>query len=611
MTFRNDSTGAAITASYGSIPDRSSSSKDEEQTNDVSPLPTDRRSSFSSLVNGRSAASASLILFVLLSMVILRIERTEHEEAWRGFGSSTKTSAAASSLNNDNKAYSETFLLDEAYDETPLYYDDQQVDHLHEDDGRTYSQRYYKISRNFGGPGHPILVIMGGEASLDLPMLYPFVHDGLAGDFGAFVLSPEHRFYGESQPVGDTGGYPTVQQMMDYLSPDQALEDAIQLIEHVRAELGCDPDKTHPGYCPVLTFGGSYPGFLSAMLRFRYPDLVDGSYASSAPLDLYSQYVDGDAYFDRVTETADKAAAGCSGAVRSALYSVRDELYEEHNDGGGDVKAAAAAVGFCPATFPDYIGSIEEFVSESIQFLVPAIFADFNMGYYPPGPDTALSRACGIFLEDGVAPFEKIRRFFALRSEVEYGGGGDDDENAPSCFDVTQEIPAGANAKIRGSDNSGSGGGTEGRIWEFQCCKDLIVRAGYSTNSMFLPRPFSYEWHEEHCRERFPGIAVEPYRMNDQWGFADLTKTSRIVFANGMNDGWSVASITNATEVSDALGFRELVVLDFPNGAHHSELKAGPYPNPSDTPDILEGYQKATEILSGWLDDIAAYQEVL
>mmetsp|Transcript_658 Transcript_658/g.1409 ORF Transcript_658/g.1409 Transcript_658/m.1409 type:complete len:361 (+) Transcript_658:157-1239(+) len=191
------------------------------------------------------------------------------------------------------------------------------------------------------------------------------------------------------------------------------------------------------------------------------------------------------------------------------------------------------------------------------------------------------------------------------------GGGGDDDENAPSCFDVTQEIPAGANAKIRGSDNSGSGGGTEGRIWEFQCCKDLIVRAGYSTNSMFLPRPFSYEWHEEHCRERFPGIAVEPYRMNDQWGFADLTKTSRIVFANGMNDGWSVASITNATEVSDALGFRELVVLDFPNGAHHSELKAGPYPNPSDTPDILEGYQKATEILSGWLDDIAANQEVL
>ena len=27
-----------------------------------------------------------------------------------------------------------------------------------------------------------------------------------------------------------------------------------------------------PGYCPVITVGGSYPGFLSAMMRVRYAD---------------------------------------------------------------------------------------------------------------------------------------------------------------------------------------------------------------------------------------------------------------------------------------------------------------------------------------------------
>ena len=82
-------------------------------------------------------------------------------------------------------------------------------------------------------------------------MLYPFVHAGLASDLGAFVMSPEHRFYGDSQPVPN--GRPTVAQMMAYLSPDQALEDAIQLVQYVRTTLQCDPDPTHPHYCPVIT----------------------------------------------------------------------------------------------------------------------------------------------------------------------------------------------------------------------------------------------------------------------------------------------------------------------------------------------------------------------
>jgi len=532
----------------------------------------------------------------------------------------------------DTLDYPATFLLDQAFDSKALYYNEQKIDHFdkYEEEllllprQQTYSQRYYKRSKHFGGPGSPILLIMGGEAALELPMLYPFVNEGLASTFNAFVVSPEHRFYGVSQPVGN--GYPSVLEMMDYLSPDQALEDAIQLIGFVRNELGCHVDKTHPDYCPVITFGGSYPGFLSGMLRFRYPEIIDGSYASSAPLELYSQEVKSSAYFDKITSVADEVSEGCSDAVRSNLYKVREELYLEFwdqsdNDNDDDddnrnaMLEAAKRVGFCPTSFPSYIQDIEEFVSETIQYLVPAIFADFNMGYYPPGPEKALSRACAIFQETNrtTLAMDTIRNFFALRNEVEYGNNknnnNDDNDNNKSttsddtCFDVSLEIPAGPNARIRGSDNSGSGGGPMGRIWEFQCCKDLIVKAGYSEESMFLPRPFSYEWHEENCLRRFPGMAMDPYRLKDEWGFSNLGNTSRIVFANGLRDGWSAASIT---EVSNVERHHEVSVINFPNGAHHSELKSGPYPNPNETADILDGYETVTEILSGWLDEIAS-----
>ena len=245
----------AVVAAYGSIPvitttTMNVSSEDETPT---------RRSS-----SRRRVGVVTSFLVAVTALYVLLLQKD-----YIRFSSSSSSSPSTSSElemeliqvqdNQGDNIYTvdgggekhSSFLVDEQYDATALYYDDQQVDHLHVDDGRVYSQRYYKLSKYWKGPGHPILVIMGGEAELTLPMLYPFVHDGLANEFGAFVISPEHRFYGKSQPV--ESGYPTVQEMSDYLSPDQALEDAIQLITYIRNEIGCNPDKTNSNYCPIIT----------------------------------------------------------------------------------------------------------------------------------------------------------------------------------------------------------------------------------------------------------------------------------------------------------------------------------------------------------------------
>ena len=345
------------------------------------------------------------------------------------------------------------------------------------------------------------------------------------------------------------------------------------------------------------------------MLRFRYPDIIDISYASSAPLELYSQKVDSDAYYNKVTEVAEISSKGCAAAVKTTLYQVRDELYSTYDnddDINDNVILAAGASGFCTNTFPSYIKDIDEFISETITYLVPAIFADFNMAYYPPGPKTALERACKIFQQsdEEANPLKRLNQFFELRGAVEYGT--DKNGETVDCFDLSLELPDGPNSKIRGSDNSGTGGGHVGEIWEFQCCKDLIIRAGYSEESMFLPRHFSYEWHNQHCEERFPGIQVDPYRMSNEWGFDDLTRTSKIIFANGMRDGWSTSSITNKTLADKE--YDNIHIINFPNGAHHSELKMGIYPNPTDTPDIVHGYKEATDVLTLWLDEIYTLQ---
>ena len=93
------------------------------------------------------------------------------------------SSKAAAQLNTDeNENY-------ELHDENEAcFYDEQLVDHFssnHDDNTSTWSNRYYKSTNYFRGPGHPIFLVVGGEGALDNGMLYPFVTQHLAPRFGA------------------------------------------------------------------------------------------------------------------------------------------------------------------------------------------------------------------------------------------------------------------------------------------------------------------------------------------------------------------------------------------------------------------------------------------
>lgn len=147
------------------------------------------------------------------------------------------------------------------------FYDDQLVDHHGMHRHKTFTQRYYQKGDYFGGPGSPIFLIFGGEDPLE-NLLYPFVYDHLAQKFHAHTFALEHRFFGTSMPV-ENG---TNAELHQLLTPDQALRDAARFIQHKRRELGCSLHRSSRHYCPAITVGGSYPGFLSGLMRFAHAD---------------------------------------------------------------------------------------------------------------------------------------------------------------------------------------------------------------------------------------------------------------------------------------------------------------------------------------------------
>ena len=255
----------------------------------------------------------------------------------------------------------------------------QTVDHFADkskkDEQKQWDQRYYVDGRYFKGPGHPIFLVIGGEGTLE-GMLYPFINDHLAKKFGAFVVEPEHRFYGESQPVGSSlKNLPSTDELVRLLTPQQAMEDMLAIAQHYRFnELGCSPDEGSIKYCPVISVGGSYPGFLSAMMRLVHPEIVDIAYAASAPLLLYSQSTDQYGYYEIVSASAEKSAPGCAQAVKTALMDVVSEIMAA----GADFATVAERIGLCKETIPEYIDSAELFAQESMM-IVEDTFADANM----------------------------------------------------------------------------------------------------------------------------------------------------------------------------------------------------------------------------------------
>ena len=475
----------------------------------------------------------------------------------------------------------------------PLYYNDQLVHHTNDNTNqRKWTQRYYQSDTYFKGPGNPILLILGGEGAIEPEegLLYPFIVNEVAQEFNALVVQIEHRFYGESLPILSY----TNEDLKLLMNTEQALFDAVRFVQYIKSKNNCSLDKFSPNYCAVIAVGGSYPGYMSAMIRIVHPDVVDIAYAASAPLKFYAQLVQQDAYYDHITYVAEKASSGCASAVSHSLYKVQELLFNESHS----FEDMANDIGICPDSLPTYINTSKTF-AEELFMIIGYTFANYNMAFYPPNSikTTKLESACYLFQNKNLTLNQKLKSFL---SEITT-------PKTQNCFDMSSQLPTGQNSTITGGDWSGVGTKNDGEMWDFQTCSYLIEQIGFSQQSMFPTRSWSFSWLIQHCQDRFNVSTPLPYYYVNQWNYIDvLQNISNILFTNGCNDGWYVGSITENVTDNDGV-----IVLNFPNGAHHSDLsRVGPNWD-TDTDDIKNGYVIVLDILRGWLSEIGLSSQVM
>ncbi|KAI8616040.1 serine carboxypeptidase S28-domain-containing protein [Chytriomyces sp. MP71] len=139
----------------------------------------------------------------------------------------------------------------------------------------TFVQKYF-VSATYYKQGGPVLYFVQGESPADDPTLFGLVGQ-LAQRESALIVSLEHRFYGpQSVPTSDFS-----KSSLQLLTSEQNIEDIVNFKTQFPSLFPQYKLTTNTKWIAV---GGSYPGFLAAVLREKHSDHFFAAHASSAPV---------------------------------------------------------------------------------------------------------------------------------------------------------------------------------------------------------------------------------------------------------------------------------------------------------------------------------------
>ncbi|XP_053962487.1 putative serine protease K12H4.7 [Anastrepha ludens] len=149
---------------------------------------------------------------------------------------------------------------------------EQKVDHFDEANNNTWLMHYFRNDRYFQAAG-PIFIFVGGEWEISpVYLLAGHMHD-IAKQHNGMLYYVEHRFYGNSWPLGDAAV-----ENLKFLNARQALADLAHFIHQLKAAEDMLVDSK------VILTGASYSGSLVTWFAKLYPKLISAGWASSAPL---------------------------------------------------------------------------------------------------------------------------------------------------------------------------------------------------------------------------------------------------------------------------------------------------------------------------------------
>ncbi|KAF7988522.1 hypothetical protein HCN44_001095 [Aphidius gifuensis] len=437
-------------------------------------------------------------------------------------------------------------LFDEKWIEQPL-------DHFDVTNNNTWKMRYYENNEFFNGNGS-IFIMLGGESPITTGYLLVGQLYENAKKHNGIMYYTEHRYYGKSHPVENT----TVENLL-FLNVDQALADAAYFIETKKRQLNIPNSK-------VFVFGGSYAGNMAAWMRIKYPHLITGAIASSAPILAKADFFE---YYEVVAKSLEKYDKKCTENIKEAFDYIESLI---NNPSG--LEKLKNSFNLCDtpnATIDGQMGWIGNSIAEIFAGTV-----QYN-AIYPDGKSD-ISKICDKMMAPSYnSSFDRIA---AIIREPECK-----DWDYNSFLKLYKNTSWNSKLIIM-------------RLWYYQTCTEYgYYQTSNSKNSIF-GKLFDLDLFTQICTDLYGKyfdidlLNKSVRRTNVMYG-GNKPDVKNVVFINGDVDPWHKLSVLkNLNDYSPAFLIK---------GTSHCD-DLGPE-LPGDTEELVQTRKIYSSIINNWIND--------
>uniref|UniRef100_A0A7N0UJG6 Lysosomal Pro-X carboxypeptidase n=1 Tax=Kalanchoe fedtschenkoi TaxID=63787 RepID=A0A7N0UJG6_KALFE len=445
----------------------------------------------------------------------------------------------------NNDAVGEQYLAEGDF---KAYYYKQTLDHFNyrPDSYATFKQKYMINNKYWGGKyeNAPIFVYLGDEAPLGNSYRYVGFMSENAERFRALLVYIEHRYYGESIPFRSREEAFSNASTLGYFSSAQAIADYAAILIHIKKTL-------RARYSPVIAVGGSYGGMLASWFRLKYPHVVLGALASSAPILYFDDITPNDGYFTVATRDFQEESQSCYETIKES-WDEMDRI----------------------ASLPDGLSILSQTFNTCSPLSDVDQLKDRLVGIYSAAAQYSsplVTLLCqGI---DGAPQGSDILTRIHEGIVTAYQGRF-------TCFPVTFD---GAKSETY-----------EG--WSWQTCTEMVMPIGRGNETMFFPSPFNLTEFNQQCKKSY-GVEPRSHWATTYYGGRDIKLVlerfgSNIIFSNGLKDPYSSGGVLEDLSKS-------LVAITTEKGTHCMDILNS---NPTDPKWLVKQREEEVKIIKGWLN---------
>ncbi|CAI4232956.1 unnamed protein product [Auanema sp. JU1783] len=454
----------------------------------------------------------------------------------------------------------------------------QKVDHYFGNND-TWLQRYEYNSKFYDKTNGIVFLMLGGEGRLNDKWVRNENVSMMqwAAQHKAAAFQLEHRFYGprDYAPYNNQ----TADILQKYLTIDQALADIAAFIIKMN-ELYFNGQTTR-----WVTFGGSYPGSLSAFFREKYPQLTIGAVSSSSAVHVFVDYY---GYAVNTEKNYEGYSAACGQRIRDGFKDMINLAY-----------SGVAGRQQLKQTFNLCDDFNEQRITKSVQFFFQNVYGVFQgINQYsgdnrsPASDGLNIPEVCQILLNQTktITPMASIKAVWDYYNSF-YGGNGCNDNSYAKFIQTYSDTSYPDDTDIVST-----------RSWIWQTCTELgyFQTTDGGNNGMF-GSTVPVDFFVDQCIDLFGAdytltqTYISVHNVKTEFGAPEAYRGTNVVFPNGSLDPWkSLGLLSGFNNVDNAV---DAFLI---NGTAHC---ADMYPaRAADLPSLVDGRARIKKNLDTWID---------